>query len=241
MIHYHGAPVGCPSDAAGRFYAGRHAFVSFAETTQLAIVADVCQSFALDNGAFSAWRSGAEFDWSGYLEFCGKWLAHPACDWAVIPDVIDGSAEDNDQLIAAWPFGHRGVPVWHLHEPISRLVRLTMDWPRVALGSSGEWATPGVGGWWNRMAEALNACVDAHGRPRCKLHGMRMLDPRIFEHLPLASADSTNAARNASNNTKWAPYLPREPWRRAGVIADRIEAHSSAPAWSGDVQECFSF
>ena len=240
MIHYHGAPVGCPADAAARFWAGRHAFVSFAEISQLAVIADACQSFALDNGAFSAWRSGREFDRDGYLEFVETWHRHPGCDWHVIPDVIDGTEMQNNWLIESWPF-KRGVPVWHMHESMSRLRWLVRDFHTVALGSSGQWPSPGAHGWWVRMAEAMKVACDEDGRPRCKLHGLRMLNPDVFRHLPLASADSTNAARSAGN-LKWDLYAPRHVWQRANVVADRVEAHNSAHFWEdAGVQECFGF
>ncbi len=241
MIHYHGSPVGCPADAAARFWIGRHAFVSYADTSQLPVIADACQSFAIDNGAFTAWRAGTVFDWSGYVDFCERWRLHPGCDFCVIPDVIDGSPEDNDALIADWPAHINGAPVWHMHEPIERLAQLARTWRIVALGSSGEWPTPGAGGWWERMANALDAICDTNGRPLCKLHGLRMLSPDIFPHLPLSSADSTNAARNAGNGARWSTYAPRHVWQRAGVIADRIESFNSAPVWQGEVQQCLGF
>ncbi len=45
------------------------------------------------------------------------------------------------------------------------------------------------------MAQAMAQACDL-GRPRVKLHGLRMLDVEVFSRLPLASADSTNVARN---------------------------------------------
>ncbi len=60
MIHYHGIPV-TPDTAAAQILARRHAMVSFAHPDQIELVADACQSFALDNGAFSAWRAGVSY------------------------------------------------------------------------------------------------------------------------------------------------------------------------------------
>lgn len=54
MIHYHGLPI-TPETAAAAAIGGGHAFVSFSDPRQLALAAQVCQSFAIDNGAFSAW------------------------------------------------------------------------------------------------------------------------------------------------------------------------------------------
>ena len=49
---------------------------------------------------------------------------------ATIPDVIDDSEEENDELLAKWPFCD-GVPVYHLHESLD-LVRLANSYSRIA-------------------------------------------------------------------------------------------------------------
>lgn len=233
MIHYHGGPC-TPESAAVRLWKARHAFVSFAHADQIEVAAGVCQSFALDNGAFSQWRAGKPTDWPGYYAWCREWLSHPSCDWAVIPDVIDGDEDANDALVSEWPFRlDQGVPVWHMHETVSRFYRLCVAWPRVAIGSSGEYATVGTGKWWARMSKAMNAVTQSDGRPLAKIHGLRMLDPRVFAHLPLASADSTNVARNIGIDQAWqrGAYQPRSKETRAQIIAEHIEQTNSASRW----------
>ncbi len=236
MIHYHGGPI-TPVEVARQLWTRRHAFVSYEAPDQIEVAAEVSQSFALDNGAFSAWKRGADVDWDGYLAWVTKWAKHPGCDFAIIPDVIDGDDEENNDLIAEWLDAgmarHIGVPVWHLHESFDRLYTLCHEWPRVALGSSGVYADPGSPVWWQRMGEVLALLCDDMGRPPCKLHGLRMLDPTIFSQLPLASADSTNVARNIGIDAKWdrAPYAPRSKAVRAMIMADRIEHHASAATW----------
>jgi hypothetical protein len=236
MIHYHGMPLSGTMQQASRFLTSRHAFVSFAAPECLPLVAEACQSFALDNGAFSAWKAGRPTDWPGYYEWVREWHRHPGFDWAVIPDVIDGTERDNDELVTQWAtsdVARHGVPVWHLHESADRLARLCGAWPRVALGSSGAWRTPGTQDWWDRMAEVLPRVTDGHGRPVCKLHGLRMLDPDVFTRIPLSSADSTNAAINSGyTEVRWGPYCPKDNWQRAEVIACRIEAQNAAPRWA---------
>ena len=81
------------------------------------------------------------------------------------------------------------------------------------------------------MTEAMNVACDKRGAPRARLHGLRMLDPEIFTRLPLASADSTNAAVNCGSLSRFGTYLPPTAAQRAEVIASRIEAHNSAPCW----------
>lgn len=63
MIHYHGGPI-TPDTCALKAWTGRHAFVSFAATQQMALAAKVTQSFALDNGAFTFWKQGVETRWA---------------------------------------------------------------------------------------------------------------------------------------------------------------------------------
>lgn len=213
--------------------------MSFANPEQLELAAEVCQSFCLDNGAFSLWRGGKSPIWADYYAWVDEWLQHPGFDWAIIPDVIDGDEGANDALLAEWPFGDAvGVPVWHLHESLERLASLSAKWPRVALGSSGQWANPGSDNWWQRMTRAMEMiCVN--NRPITKLHGLRMLNPEVFRHLPLSSADSTNVARNIGLDSRWrGTYAPANKAMRAAIIAQRIESHNSASEWiGGPVQE----
>jgi hypothetical protein len=209
--------------------------VSFGDPRQMSLVADACQSFAFDNGAFGAWRAGKPIiDWGDYYDFVREWDQSPGFDFALMPDVIDGTEQDNDELLQFWPNDVRveSCPVWHLHESLDRLETLCGNWSRVALGSSGEYAQVGTKRWWNRMAEAMTACCDSEGRPMTKLHGLRMLDPKVFTMFPFASADSTNVARNIGIDQAWTgSYLPTNKAGRGIVIADRIEAFNSARFW----------
>jgi hypothetical protein len=211
--------------------------VSFGAPHQVALVAEVCASFCLDNGAYSAWRAGSPVtDWTDYFDWCREWLAHPGCDFAIIPDVIDGSETDNDDLLRLWESRSLpdGVPVWHLHESLGRLRSLLGRWRRVALGSSGEYAEIGTERWWHRMGEAMTVACDGHRRPLGRLHGLRMLAPTILSHIPLASADSTMVARNIGLDTEWrGRYAPRSRGVRASVLIDRIDHHAKASLWSG--------
>lgn len=234
MIHFHGLPMTPAADML-RAMRGKHAMVSFAHPRQIEEAAEVCQSVVLDNGAFSAWKSGKPHDFDGYAAWAVHWIKHPAVEWCVIPDVIDGNEEDNDALLVNWPLdGSLSVPVYHMHESLERLERLATAYPRIALGSSGTYSDPGSRAWWRRMAEMMAVLTDEKGMPVCKLHGLRMLDPVIFSHLPLASADSCNVARNIGVDQAWnGPYAPTSRAARALIMMDRIEAHASARRWCG--------
>lgn len=234
MIHYHGLPI-TPESAAAIAIGAGHAFVSAARPEQLRVALDVAQSFAIDNGAFSAWRAGVPItDWRPFYAFAKDALAYPNCDFVVIPDVIDGTERQNDALVYEWPLPkHQGAPVWHMHESLVRLTLLAYSWPRVCIGSSGEFARVGSSAWWGRMSEAMQAVCDVSGRPACRLHGLRMLNPAIFSKLPLASADSTNIARNVNLDTRWrGTYPPMTSEARALTIRHRIEHFNSPPRWT---------
>lgn len=231
MRCYHGTPIGGPRQDAARFLTGRCALVPFPRRDDMGAVAEFAQSFVFDNGAFTVWKQGGELDVPGYVAWCDEYHRHPGFDWALIPDVIDGDEAQNDALVNQWPRHIRGVPVWHMHESIARLRRLCDEWPTVALGSSGQWATPGTSPWWGRMSEAMNDLCDKDGRPAARLHGLRMLDPAIFTKLPLTSADSTNAAVNNGALDRFGMYVPATASQRAAVIADRVEMHNAAQRW----------
>jgi len=231
VIHYHGGPFS-PESAARHAWGAGHAFVSFAAPTQLPLAAQICQSFALDNGAFSLWRAKKPTDWPRYYAWVDQWRTHPGFDFAVIPDVIAGGEEENDALLAEWPHGpYSGAPVWHTDESPARLARLAAAYPRVCVGSSGKYDVKHVVPFLTRMEQVLRPIVDQHGRPPCRLHGLRMLNPLIFTLLPLASADSTNVSRNARTTSLWpGTYRPASTDTRALVLAERIESYNSAPA-----------
>jgi hypothetical protein len=236
VIHYHGLPI-TPATAAVRAISGGHAFVSFRHTDQLTIALEAAQTFAVDNGAFSAWRSGNPVtDWEPYYEWVAELHRYPSFDFAVIPDVIDGDEAANDALLDEWPWRdsapHVGAPVWHLHESLERLDRLVSQWPRICLGSSGEYAQIGTQLWWNRMFESMNLICDRSGRPATKLHGLRMLNPDVFTQFPFSSADSTNIGRNIGIDSAWrGTYTPPTKEARAAIMRERIESHQSPTFW----------
>lgn len=241
MIHYHGTPIGGSRQDVARFLIGRHALVPFFRQDDVSIVSEVCQSFVLDNSAYSIWKQGGVMDYDGYIDFVEHWHKHPNFDWALIPDVIDGTELENDKFLDMWETKAKGVPVWHLDESIDRLIRLCEKYDVVAVGSSGKWKSPGEERWWYRMKYVMDKICDSEGRPPCKLHGLRMLNPAVFTKLPLSSADSTNAGRNNCLTQSFGRYIPSTASQRAAVIADRIEMHNSLPLWSRSTQtELFS-
>lgn len=212
-IHYHGTPISPRSVL--HTLAGRHFCVSFAAPQDVRVCHQIGQSVMLDNGAFSVWRAGRAMDWQRYYAWADEWLAYQTT-WAVIPDVIDAGSDEQDALLAQWPHGHRGAPVWHTDEPIDRLCRLADEWPRVCVGSSGQ-HEPGSSPWRRVMDGAMNALCRT-GRAPTWLHmlrGMNLADSGY----PFASVDSTDVARNHNRGVP------------ARAMADRWDALQAPAEW----------
>lgn len=191
MIHYHGTPL-TPRRELLKM-AGKHFCVSFAHGND----ADWClahgQSVMWDNGAFSLFTQGRAVDWPKFYAWVEPRLGHP--HWAVIPDVIDGGEAENDALLQQWPHPRPlSAPVWHMHEPIRRLLRLADEWPRVCFGSSGAYWQVGSATWERRADEAFNALAARHSTLPW-VHMLRGLS-LCGDRWPFASADSVNVARN---------------------------------------------
>lgn len=217
VIKYHGTPI-TPRTVLHDL-AGKNFCVSFAAPGDVAWCDEHAQMLMLDNGAFSFWRQGVLTDWPGYYRWCERWLERNTT-WAVIPDVIDGSVEENDRLVAEWPFGVRGAPVWHLHEPFDRLLGLCDGWPLVCVGSSGRYAEVGSPSWHARVGGAFDLLVGREARLHM-LRGLMFADGPY----PFFSADSTNVARNhAGTNGSRARQSPRR-------MADDIDGRNPARRW----------
>lgn len=235
MIHYHGTPISGSAMDAVSALTGRHALIPHAHPSNLETAMAVCKSFVLDNSAYSYWKQGGEVDWIEYTKWVSDISTHPGFTWCIIPDSIDGREQDNVDLVSRWAksgFKFQGVPVYHMHESLEYLDDLVSNWQTVALGSSGIYDPPGVKIWWQRMGEMMTVICDCNGRPRCKLHGLRMLDTEIFKRLPLSSADSVNAGRHGGDRSRFGMYPPKTAGQRAAIIADRIEAEQSISSWA---------
>jgi hypothetical protein len=126
-----------------------------------------------------------------------------------------------------------GVPVFHLSEPVDRFNWLASEFPLVCLGSTSNWPSVGSKSWWPYMCGFMDS-ICKQGKPPCKLHGLRMLNPNVFTKLPLHSADSCNAAVNNGVCLKKGVYPNLERWQGSERIARRIEAYQSAALWSSD-------
>ena len=173
---------------------GRNFCVSYFEPRDADVCLQLGQSVMWDNGAFSVKTRGLEFDRDGFYAWVEPKLAHP--HWGVVPDVIDGTVEEQRAMVKTWPFRKSlGLPVWHLGLPIDYLLELCDQWERVCFGSTAQYWDIGGPAWCRRMDEAFNALARTFGAQLPWVHGLRMLGQSAGPW-PLASADSVNVARN---------------------------------------------
>ena len=114
--------------------------------------------------------------------------------------------------------GTRGAPVWHMDEPISRLLRLCDDWPLTCIGSTAEFSVVLSAPWERRMDETWNEIARTFGRlPRLHmLRGMQLSGRRW----PFYSADSTDIAQNHNR-----------PQNTPRAMADRWDAMQTPGRW----------
>ena len=231
MKHYHGGPI-TPASCAMKAWKNGFAFVSWAHTSQLHLALDVSQGVGIDNGAFTFWKKTKKIDWDHYYSFVETIKNHPRYDFCIIPDVIDGGEVENDSLLADWDIKRCGigVPVWHMNESDERFIRLCNDYDRVAIGSCGEYDVSKPAACVNKLKDVIRHVVDDSGYPITKLHMLRGLNKSIFKHLPFASADSTNIARNIGIDKNWSKgnYQPKSKEIRAYVMKNNIESVNSA-------------
>ena len=191
MIHYHGTPITPIAELLT--LAGRHFCVSHMRPDDVKRCHSIGQSVMLDNGAFSKWKRGAQTNWEKYYVWSDEWLDYPTT-WAVIPDVIDAGTQEQDALIREWPHGNKGAPVWHMDEPIHRLLSLCETWDRVCVGATAEYARVLSSPWCFRMDEAFNqiSCTFKRIPNLHMLRGMQLSG----KHWPFSSVDSTDVAQN---------------------------------------------
>ena len=209
MVKFHGTPL-TPKNVFVDALSGRNCLIPFPRPDNAELAFANCDKIILDNGAFSVWRQGIKINWDDYYQWVEM---HQHREFYFIPDIIDGSEEENDALLADNPFSD-GVPIWHVSETLNRLERLCADYELIAFGSSGEYAQLGTTKWHDKMDEAMHIVCDSDGFPKRKIHMLRCLNPKIFTRYPFYSGDSTNLARNHS----------RDGWKN---ILWRIEKYDS--------------
>lgn len=216
VIHYHGTPITPRSHLLEM--AGRHFCVSFAHTADAETCQQIGQSVMFDNGAFTTFKSGKTFDSGRFYSWVEGRLGHP--HWAVVPDVIDGTEEQQKERLKDWPFDPAlGAPVWHLGLSLDYLLYLADRWPKICFGSSGEYWDVGSEKWANRVDEAFNI-LSQKQRFLPWVHMLRGL-AMAGQRWPFASADSVNVARNH-----------KDYGRSAELMASKIDRVQCPAHWT---------
>lgn len=210
-------------------YRNTGALVSYARPDQIKKIAAIRCKLVLDNGAFSTWRKAANDNgkewwrkhWDGYYDFVGEWFSR--IEWFIIPDVIEGSEQENDELIDQVPewLMPKAVPVWHSDESIERLVLLCERFERVAIGCCGPHRSIRSVAWKSRMTEAFSS-IYVERNLTVKIHGLRMLDGRALSQFPFDSADSTNVATNVPKTMARLPNIT-DKLHRTAIMRHTIE------------------
>lgn len=236
-VHWHGGPIWgdriTPSeDLIKALYRNGCALVSYARPDQVKKIAAIDCKLVLDNGAFSTWRKASGDDcqpgtewwkkhWAAYYDFVGGWFSR--IEWFIIPDVIEGTEAENDDLIEQVPHWlvHKAVPVWHSDESIERLLCLCQRFSRVAIGCCGPHRVIRTKAWQQRMDEVFRELY-VNRQLSVKIHGLRMLDVRVLSRYPFASADSTNVAVNVPLTEKRFPEI-KDKLTRTAVMRAAIE------------------
>lgn len=221
--HYHVLPI-TPNPVLESL--GDHTSFMISHATsaksQYRLVEPIAERIAYDCGAFTYWmrilaefdaRAGtdnpmsqdeleerlhADRDWTPYYDWLADKLHRPT-SWAIVPDKIDAASQEQGALIKQWPYPKsRSAPVWHLHHPISRLIRLLHEgWNRVCIGSAGEFRVIGTPQWFARMNEVFTAVHAEFGDYPPPIHLLRMMQFLAPKYsFPAFSADSSNLGQN---------------------------------------------
>ena len=229
MIHYHVLPI-TPESLLVEMQ-NRHLLINFLYKDQIETAIELASSIIIDNGAFSVWKSGKKFDLDKFYAWLDNYVNSPRLDFFFIPDKICGTEKENDILVEECPYKN-GVPIWHTNESLERLDRLSNEYDRIAIGSSAEHNLRTTE-WWERMAEAFDTICD-EGKPRTKVHGLRMLAPEIVSTFPFSSCDSSTVTINTNMTTREYPKIQNKRTRIV-IFANRLEESQSPNTWDNQV------
>ena len=198
MIKYHGTPI-TPKEIFFKYMKNKNTLISYADYRDIDRATNICKKVIIDNGAFSVWKQGKTIDWDDYYAFVRK--HHNNIELFFIPDVIDGTEEENNKMIDHYERNYKesipkGVPIWHVAESIERLKELMSGYDYIGIGSSGEYSVLGTRQWHIKMDKAMSVLCDSNGLPKVRIHMLRCLDKKIFKYYPFYSGDSTTFAQN---------------------------------------------
>lgn len=229
--HYHGGPIwgGEGDELIKALYREGGALVSFHRPDQIKKIVNIDCKLVLDNGAFSVWmnsnRKGIIVDWDKhwgkYYDFVRKY--YDRSEWFIVPDVIGGTDEQNDELLSKVPEDilPKAVPVWHSESTLERLGRLCETFDRVAIGCMGEHRSIRSKAWRDRMNEVFKFLY-IDNNFTVKIHGLRALDVRAISQYPFDSADSSYVSIAVPKTRTKFPEIT-DKLHRAAILRAAIE------------------
>lgn len=230
-IHFHGGPIwgGEGDELIKALYRGGGALVSFHRPDQIKRIVQLDCDLILDNGAFSVWmksnRKGEIVDWDKHWNKYYKWVEslYARIGWFIVPDVIGGTDEENDALLAKLPehLLSKAVPVWHSEGSLERLERLCERFERVAIGCVGRHRSIRSPAWRERMDEVFKHIYITKKYP-VKIHGLRALDVRAISQYPFDSADSAYVSIIVPKTKLRSPEIS-DKLHRAAIFRAAIE------------------
>jgi len=195
MIKVHVTPI-TPKHIFLKYMLNESVLINYLNPADYNRAVKVCSNIYIDNGAYGFYLKGIKPNYNDFY----KWLEGKTFNHFFVPDIINGTEEENDNLIKLVPekFKIKAIPVFHIHESFDRLKRLISEFDYIALGSSGDYWDVGSVAWFNRMNLLMEILCYPDGTPKVKIHMLRCLNPKVFIHFPFYSADSSNLAQNHS-------------------------------------------
>jgi hypothetical protein len=126
--------------------------------------------YALDNGRFSVWRKGLEWDERAFWALCDKAAAHLIRPrWVVVPDVV-AEPDATFRWWAEWaPRLRKNFPAWKLALAVqdgmtAELVRAHTDPDLVFVGGTDRFKWGTLGHWCGHFARVHVGRVNAYHR-----------------------------------------------------------------------------
>jgi len=198
MKKFYVTPV-TPNSVFDEHLADKNLVISYLRPDNYSRAVKNKQTIYFDNGAFTFFRKKITPNYDKFYSF----LEDKFFDKFFIPDIIDGTEEQNNKLIEEVPnhLKYKAIPVFHLHESLERLKMLINEWSYIALGSSGKYWNFGTKEWFARMDQIMQIVCNKDGKPLVKIHMLRCLNKDIFTKYPFYSGDSSNFARNHKRDT----------------------------------------
>ena len=156
------------------------------------------RDWALDSGAFSAWKSGTEIDLQEYIAECKRLMKQDKRLVEIFAlDVIGDHAASIQNCETMWRAGVEAIPTFHVGEPEEALQHIADRYPKIA-----------VGGLVGRKRPEKIAFLDqvfARVWPK-RIHGFGVADEVLLNRYPFHSVDATSWEMGPCAFGKWTKF-----------------------------------